>query len=157
MEIQELVKQKMARSKKVKTISLTEINEFQKFYDDNHTLNDCAKQFGYCRHTLMKYLTTRPRTKLQAEQKKQQNVKSVVSWRQRTKQKLVDYKGGKCKVCGYNRYIGSLVFHHLNPLEKDFSITAKTISFEKLKAEVDKCELVCSNCHGEIHAGLIVL
>jgi predicted HNH restriction endonuclease len=36
--------------------------------------------------------------------------------------------------------------------EKDFSISGKTLSFEKMKKEVDKCILVCSNCHSEIHS-----
>lgn len=69
----------------------------------------------------------------------------------------VQYKGGKCCVCGYNKYLGALEFHHLNPNEKDFGISNKgyTRSFEKVKEELDKCILVCSNCHKEIHAGLI--
>lgn len=37
----------------------------------------------------------------------------------------VQYKGGKCCVCGYNKYLGALEFHHLNPNEKDFGISNK--------------------------------
>jgi predicted HNH restriction endonuclease len=39
----------------------------------------------------------------------------------------------------------------LNPDEKDFQIGGSSYSFEKLKIEVDKCIMVCSNCHIEIH------
>lgn len=37
----------------------------------------------------------------------------------------IDYKGGKCSVCGYNKCRAALEFHHTNPNEKDFGISAK--------------------------------
>ena len=46
----------------------------------------------------------------------------------------------------------ALEFHHLNPEEKDFGISKTlTRSMDSLRKEVDKCILVCSNCHAEIH------
>ena len=79
--------------------------------------------------------------------------------RRRDKVKLmaVAYKGGKCQCCGYKNYIGALEFHHVNPEEKDFTFSSKgyTRSWEKNKEELDKCVIVCSNCHKEIHAGII--
>jgi hypothetical protein len=49
-------------------------------------------------------------------------------------------------------------FHHLDPYKKDFSIGRNwSKSLDALKAELDKCILVCRNCHGEIHEGLIDL
>ena len=55
----------------------------------------------------------------------------------------MEYKGGKCEICGYNKCVSALEFHHKNPLEKDFGIGAKgyTRSIEKNKKEVDKCNL----------------
>jgi hypothetical protein len=48
-----------------------------------------------------------------------------------------------------------MVFHHLNTEEKDFAISDGNIrSFEKIKSELDKCILLCSNCHAEIHDNL---
>lgn len=80
----------------------------------------------------------------------------VTLWRIKLKQKAIDYKGGKCILCGYNKCAASLDFHHIIPNEKDFSISSGfTRSWEKIKAELEKCSLVCRNCHGEIHAGLI--
>ena len=79
---------------------------------------------------------------------------SCVANRQRTrvKQKCVSYKGGRCQKCGYNRCLNVLGFHHRNPNEKDFSIADKrTWSWAKLKKELDKCDLLCANCHGEVH------
>lgn len=78
--------------------------------------------------------------------------------RQRNFKKLcIEYKGGHCIVCNYNKCNGALEFHHLNPNEKDFTIAnARLTSFnDKVKKELDKCILVCSNCHREIHSGLI--
>ena len=81
------------------------------------------------------------------------NYRSLKKARQRLKKKLVDYKGGKCEICGYDKCINALDFHHLNPNEKDFGISNyMVLSFDKLKKEVDKCILVCANCHREIHA-----
>ena len=77
---------------------------------------------------------------------------AVIDIRRRNKIKLVKYKGGKCEICGYNKCIGALEFHHLNPTEKDFGLSCgNTKSLEKLKAEADKCIMVCANCHREIH------
>lgn len=79
----------------------------------------------------------------------------VSEWRRKKKIKLIDYKGGKCVICGYNRCAGNLVFHHRDPNEKDFGISGMTVGYDKLLKEADKCALLCSNCHGEVHAGLI--
>jgi hypothetical protein len=78
---------------------------------------------------------------------------AVIDIRRRNKIKLVEYKGGKCERCGYDKCIDALEFHHLNSDEKDFGLSCgDTRSFEKLKVEVDKCVMVCANCHREIHA-----
>ena len=85
--------------------------------------------------------------------KKKKNKNSVSQRRKKIKKMSVDYKGGKCIICGYNRCLGALEFHHLNPNEKDFGISASgtTKSWEKIKSELDKCICVCSNCHREIY------
>ena len=81
---------------------------------------------------------------------------NLINWRLENKKKAVNYKGGKCVICGYNNCLRSLDFHHLEPTEKEFSISKfKNKKFEDLILELDKCVLVCSNCHGEIHDGLI--
>jgi hypothetical protein len=78
----------------------------------------------------------------------------VTELRRETKAKCIEYKGGKCEKCGYDRCPGVLQFHHLVPGEKDFGIahSGHSRSFEKCKPELDKCIMVCANCHGEIHA-----
>lgn len=76
--------------------------------------------------------------------------------RNNSKKAAVEYKGGKCCICGFCKYIGSLDFHHVDQSTKDFSFSDRRISdIEKIKPELDKCVLVCRNCHGMIHAGII--
>jgi hypothetical protein len=75
---------------------------------------------------------------------------------QKVKRELVDEAGGCCAVCGYDRCIINLQFHHVDPKKKKFAITvALGKSIAKLREEAKKCVLVCANCHGEIEAGLI--
>lgn len=78
---------------------------------------------------------------------------AVSKRRRKVKALLVKHKGGKCEKCGYNKCIAALEFHHLDPSEKDFgiSVSGNTLKLAKLKKEVDKCILVCANCHREIH------
>lgn len=85
------------------------------------------------------------------------SVEAVQKRREKLKQILVEYKGGKCEICGYDKCLGALEFHHISPSEKNFEIGYKgyTRGIEECKKEVDKCILVCANCHREIHEGLI--
>lgn len=65
--------------------------------------------------------------------------------------KAVEYKGGKCQECGYNKCVGAMDFHHLDPQEKDFTISGNAGKWENIKRELDKCVLLCKNCHAERH------
>lgn len=67
--------------------------------------------------------------------------------------KAIEYKGGKCQRCNYDRCKAALEFHHRDPEEKDFSISRKgfATSWEKVKLELDKCDMLCANCHREEH------
>ena len=77
--------------------------------------------------------------------------------RRALKKRLSDYKGGKCEICGYTACLSALTFHHLDKNEKDFNISNEALKhpYRKLKKEVDKCILLCSNCHIELHEGLV--
>ncbi|MBI5465270.1 HNH endonuclease [Candidatus Gottesmanbacteria bacterium] len=90
--------------------------------------------------------------------RREELIKAVAKRRRRLKTLAIQYKGGKCQVCGYNRYQGALDLHHING-EKEFGISDKgyTRSWKKVKAELDKCVLVCANCHREIAAGITQL
>ncbi len=82
--------------------------------------------------------------------------KAVALRRKAVKQNALDYKGKKCIFCSYNKYEGALEFHHKVSSTKKFGISQKgyTRSWKVVKDELDKCILVCSNCHKEVHAGI---
>ena len=67
------------------------------------------------------------------------------------KKTAIAYKGGKCKHCGYNKYDGALEFHHIDPNQKDPGFNTRR-AFHKIQEELNKCILLCSNCHREEHA-----
>ena len=81
---------------------------------------------------------------------------NVKNHRKRTKIKLVEYKGGCCEKCGYNKCIEALEFHHIDESTKEFAVSGSTKSLERQKKEADKCIMLCANCHRELHAGLTV-
>lgn len=67
---------------------------------------------------------------------------------------LIAYSGGKCALCGYARNKGALSFHHIDPGTKSFDLGVKNCNRRNLmvlKAEADKCILLCNNCHAELH------
>ena len=70
------------------------------------------------------------------------------------KNQAIEYKGGCCSICGYKKCSAALEFHHLNPKEKDFSLAElKMYAFnDVIKRELDKCVLLCANCHREKHS-----
>lgn len=84
---------------------------------------------------------------------------AVTKRRRKLKEMLVEYKGGKCIVCGYYKTPWALDLHHVDPSKKDFSLSVRglTRSWEVLKNEADKCIILCANCHREIHAGITQL
>lgn len=68
----------------------------------------------------------------------------------------IEHAGGKCIKCGYSRCVAALEFHHRDPGAKDFQLSkapgqdSLPLS-DTIRAELDKCDLVCANCHAEIH------
>lgn len=136
----------------IKELTPEIINKAQELYNSIGNIKKVAKMLpgiGYSRLIKVIHLNNN-RLKITKSE-------SVIAWRKRTKLKLVEYKGGKCQCCGYSKCIEALEFHHIDTSNKAFSISGKSKSFENLKKEVDKCILVCSNCHKEIHAGFIDL
>ena len=64
--------------------------------------------------------------------------------------------GGSCQICGYNKCLTALEFHHLNPNLKDISFSKNANqSWQTIRKELPKAILVCANCHREIHGGYI--
>lgn len=75
--------------------------------------------------------------------------------RRKLKVKAVEYKGGKCEECGYNKSHAALDFHHTDPTSKDLQISNGNYrQWDVVRVELDKCRLLCSNCHREEHERL---
>jgi hypothetical protein len=77
----------------------------------------------------------------------------VLIRQQRQKLKAIEYKGGKCMNCGYDRCPAALDFHHRNPDEKLFGLSGSHLRKmdQRIIEELDKCDLLCANCHREKH------
>ena len=73
--------------------------------------------------------------------------------RRRYKKKLVELMGGKCQICGYDKCIAALEFHHEGEKDKKISLIYNR-SWEKILKETDKTLLVSANCHRELHDSL---
>lgn len=79
------------------------------------------------------------------------------SRKKQVREKVDQIVGTECWLCGYNRCRRNLCFHHVDPGTKDFGLTTRELmlKWDRVFAEMQKCVLVCGNCHGEIHEGLI--
>jgi transposase len=83
------------------------------------------------------------------------NTEAVSRRRRNVKRILVEEAGGACSLCGYDRCIGALEFHHVVPGDKSFSMSARGLarSIARARAEARKCALLCANCHAEVETG----
>lgn len=84
------------------------------------------------------------------------NLQNTVERQRAFKQCCVDYKGGQCEHCGFDKSNAALDFHHIDPSEKDFTLSkVRNTSYEKnrkkIESELDKCLLLCKNCHAIEH------
>ncbi|MCX6715566.1 MAG: HNH endonuclease signature motif containing protein [Candidatus Taylorbacteria bacterium] len=88
--------------------------------------------------------------------RRQYFIKAVAKRRRKIKVMAIEYKGGKCQSCGYNKYVGALELHHIDPSKKNFALGDKgyTRSWSSVKEELDNCILLCANCHREVESGM---
>ena len=89
------------------------------------------------------------------EQSAAQTVRESVEHRRRLKARAIAYKGGKCILCGYSRCNTALEFRHPDKSTKTFGLCKKGLitSWSSIMKELDKCVLICANCHREVEAG----
>jgi transposase len=81
---------------------------------------------------------------------------AVTKRRRKVKAILVAEAGGRCVICGYDRYLGALAFHHLDPVQKRLHVSAdgNGYALDTLGAEATKCVVLCANCHAEVEGGV---
>jgi hypothetical protein len=82
-------------------------------------------------------------------------IEAVRKRRKKVRQMAMDMAGAKCQLCGYQKCAEALEFHHLDNDRKDFSISnsGHSRSWARVKDEIEKCVLLCANCHREVHSG----
>jgi hypothetical protein len=82
-------------------------------------------------------------------------VEAVTRRRRATKEILVAEAGGSCRICGYDRDVAALQFHHLDPSQKEFSLAMNGVTrgIKAMRREARKCILLCANCHAEVEVG----
>lgn len=82
--------------------------------------------------------------------------KNQVRIREFRKRRLVELMGGKCEICGYNKCLRNLCFHHIAEAEKTFDIASNltTQTGANILNEVTQTVLLCCLCHGETHDGM---
>lgn len=81
---------------------------------------------------------------------------AVKVWRKNVKLRAIDAGGGCCQICKYSKCPEALEFHHIDPNEKEFGfgkIVANPSSQYRIAKELEKCILLCANCHREFHNG----
>jgi hypothetical protein len=92
--------------------------------------------------------------KAKSTNNKHQNYKNQQRRGAFRKARLMEMKGLACSSCGYKKNYAALAFHHRDPSKKSFALDLRTCSnksWETLLQEANKCDLVCMNCHMEIH------
>lgn len=124
------------------------IDEIKRLYVELGSLKKVAKELKIGRIKVREFVLIK---KQNESERKSSMVKHIHNHRKNRKIELVNYKGGCCEKCGYSNSMNALQFHHINPEDKDFTIGGRNYSIDKMKREVDKCVLLCSNCHVETH------
>lgn len=83
------------------------------------------------------------------------NTAAVSERRREVKRQLVKEAGGKCRICGFAEHPAALQFHHLDPSTKSFHLSCQghSRSIRRMRAEAEKCVLLCANCHAQVEAG----
>ena len=100
--------------------------------------NNCKVKFHYTNQTSVNG-NTNERQKTVSKERKLECIK---------------IKGGSCEHCGYKSNSAVLQFHHRDPENKSFTLDSRKLSNTKWSSillELDKCDLLCSNCHIELH------
>lgn len=121
----------------------------------NNECVECSKVFTSARKTM--YCCDACRQKYQYNKRKQNGENPYLNQKERginKKIKAVLSLGGKCISCGYNKNLSALEFHHIDPSIKEFALDLRVfsnLSDDKLNIELEKCELLCANCHREVH------
>jgi hypothetical protein len=143
---------------------MIEKEAIEKALEKHWNIGPAAKELGIGYSTLRKYIKHygidhNSRAKRPGEpkfDKKAYDIAKVTRTRRKRKLEALEYRGGmKCSRCGFDEPIPDCyAFHHRDPTQKDprwNKMKTNNWSFERIKDELDKCDVVCHNCHAIIH------
>jgi hypothetical protein len=131
--------------------------------DEEWNIRPAAKKLGIGYSTLRKYIkeykidhNSRKSRNGTIFDRKKHHSKKVTEFRRNRKIDALNYLGGmKCSSCGYDKPIPSVyAFHHKDPTQKDINfgkMKTNCVRWEVFRAELDKCIILCHNCHAELH------
>lgn len=133
--------------------------KLQKYVDEGLSSYEIAdrenKSPTTIRYHLKKHeLKTKPKNTKKYSSKSEKQCADVKRRRLRKKEEAIQLKGGSCEICGYNKCNRALSFHHQDKATKIFELTSANLAgkkWEVVQEELEKCILVCANCHMEIH------
>ncbi len=115
----------------------------QKLQSEGKSYNEISRITGFSKANISYHLGVGQKAKTILRKRIQKNT---------AKETLVALKGGKCERCGYDKCIQALEFHHLDPTQKEFNLsTLRGGAIKHSLIEIEKCILLCSNCHKEEH------
>lgn len=122
-----------------------------KLYQEGKSYREIESETGTNRGTIAYYLNpTIPKSRVVKRKQK----------RLQLKQRCILTKGGKCQACGFSKFSSALEFHHLDPSVKNDCISqliSRNQSYTTIKPELNKCILICANCHRGYHSGELTL
>lgn len=110
----------------------------------------CSEEYaakGFCEKHYQEY-------KVQTNPEKYKKIELARLHRTRNRKKeIIKEKGGQCTLCGYNKNLAALEFHHPDPSIKEHTPgkALRIKDFEIARHELEKCIVVCKNCHAELH------
>ncbi|MBM3234383.1 hypothetical protein FJZ19_04810 [Candidatus Pacearchaeota archaeon] len=147
-----------------------EINSLKEIYSARVYIDEIAKKYGRSRRAVqhkikrlkLKRSPVRLKKAIKMSRKEirdrcyNKNKKKIYERKRerirRYKRQLIEYLGGKCMHCGYNKCMAALEFHHNKEgKESVIAIMIKDYSKQKALKEVNKCIILCANCHRELH------
>lgn len=128
-------------------------SQIEKLYNEGKTYREISKILGCSKGTISYHVGY--------DQKSKNNARQSTS-RQKHMLYFKELHGGKCACCDYDRNYSALDFHHLDPNLKNREMTSlgRLMTAKGLKIaeeETNKCILLCSNCHREVHDGTILI
>jgi len=132
-------------------ISKENFEIMKKMISDGIILRDISKKLNISVSTIKRY---KSKTYEELNTGRKYMSTFMKDRRKNLKIKAVEYMGGGCKLCDYKKCFSALSFHHLDAEKKDFQISGTDRNWEKIKIELDKCVMLCNNCHSEVHDGV---